>query len=454
MNKKQKVGIITSSICAIALAGGIIAGGTYALFTSESQTNIAVNSGKVAVVASISDFSAYTPKLIAVDGSSIINDSNIATKQSDNSYLFGNSGTVTLDNGLFSIDKMTPGDKVSFTVNVANSSNAKAKYRTVISFVEDDGLYNALYLSIGSEKLIFDENKKSYFAWKNLSLEDKTSEIPLTIEMPIDTGSEYQNKNCKIEIKVEAVQANANTVDEAGSLLYIANSADNEYIANELSDSLLSENITKIVYRNIVSEEDSTISQLIQQTFINSDSTLNLAGKTISVDSSNASSYNKATPVFMQVQNGATLTINDETNSGILTCEAGMSQVYGINVNNGKVVINGGNFYGALTAIQVKKGELEINGGFFDLAPTCKSVVPGSCAKYVINCIDASFKDGTAKISIKGGTFVNFNPSSEPEGNDTTYVAEGYKVVSSTHGSETWYTVVEDTSSTSSLVDE
>ena len=94
-----------------------------------------------------------------------------------------------------------------------------------------------------------------------------------------------------------------------------------------------------------------------------------------------------------------------------------------------------------MTAVQVQKGSLEINGGFFDMAPTCKAQVP-QYAKYVVNCIDAAWRDGTAKVSIKGGTFVNFDPSANPEGEGTSYVADGYMVVSEAHGSDTWYTVV------------
>ena len=95
-----------------------------------------------------------------------------------------------------------------------------------------------------------------------------------------------------------------------------------------------------------------------------------------------------------------------------------------------------------MTAIQVQKGELEINGGFFDMAPTCKAQVP-QYAKYVVNCIDANYKNGTAKITIRGGTFVNFDPSADPEGAGTSYVANGYKVISETQANgDVWYTVV------------
>ena len=53
MNKKQKSSIIIASLASIVIAGSLIAGSTYALFTSESKTNIAVTSGKVDVSATI-----------------------------------------------------------------------------------------------------------------------------------------------------------------------------------------------------------------------------------------------------------------------------------------------------------------------------------------------------------------------------------------------------------------
>lgn len=187
-----------------------------------------------------------------------------------------------------------------------------------------------------------------------------------------------------------------------------------------------------------LSNEQKNDSELVPQMTVTKDTTLDLNGNQLLVENKD---YGKATPALIAVT-GGTLTINGDDDS-IFSCEAGSHQVYGINVNGGSVVINGGKFYGALTAVQVQKGSLEINGGFFDMAPTCKGQVP-QYAKYVVNAIDANYRDGSATILIKGGTFVNFDPSADPEGKGTSYVADGYKVVSETHGSETWYTVVED----------
>ena len=185
---------------------------------------------------------------------------------------------------------------------------------------------------------------------------------------------------------------------------------------------------------------DKTVKTLVPQTTIQKDTTMDLSGKKIGiyVEDGAADPFGKASPVIITVNSG-TLTINGD---GEINCEAGNNQVYGINVLGGKVVVNSGKFYGAMTAIQVQKGELEINGGFFDMAPTCKAQVP-QYAKYVVNCIDANYKNGTAKITIRGGTFVNFDPSADPEGAGTSYVANGYKVISETQANgDVWYTVV------------
>lgn len=63
----------------------------------------------------------------------------------------------------------------------------------------------------------------------------------------------------------------------------------------------------------------------------------------------------------------------------------------------------------------------------------------------MLNCIDKAYKDGTANIIVKGGTFVNFNPANcKAEGAGTNFVAEGYGVVATPQANgDVWYTVVE-----------
>ena len=68
---------------------------------------------------------------------------------------------------------------------------------------------------------------------------------------------------------------------------------------------------------------------------------------------------------------------------------------------------------------------------------------------YLLNCYDANYKNGTAKIIVTGGRFYDFNPGdNNAEGEHTSFVAEGYHVEQSTvteDGVEhTVYTVKKD----------
>ena len=104
------------------------------------------------------------------------------------------------------------------------------------------------------------------------------------------------------------------------------------------------------------------------------------------------------------------------------------------------VTVNGGTYHGGGTTFNVQKGTLIVNGGFFQVTPD----VGTNDYRYTLNCIDANYKNGTAKIIVKGGTFVNFDPSNNlAEGEGTNFVADGYKVTSEKQSNgDIWYTVV------------
>lgn len=183
-----------------------------------------------------------------------------------------------------------------------------------------------------------------------------------------------------------------------------------------------------------VREED-----VVPQIPVTQDAMLDLSGKTlgISVDAGTSLPY---TPTLLSVMHGSTLTLDGD---GTVSAEAGANNSYAINVvEDSTLIINGGTYLGSMSAVQVEKGKAIINGGFFDLAPTCKKMAPDMVG-YLINCINEAYNSGEASVEIRGGTFVNFDPSDNPEGEGTSYVAEGYKVNKELQQSgEIWYTVV------------
>lgn len=57
----------------------------------------------------------------------------------------------------------------------------------------------------------------------------------------------------------------------------------------------------------------------------------------------------------------------------------------------------------------------------------------GEDKTYMLNCYDANYKNGTAKIIVTGGKFYDFNPAdNSAEGEHTSFVPEGYEVQVST----------------------
>ena len=111
-----------------------------------------------------------------------------------------------------------------------------------------------------------------------------------------------------------------------------------------------------------------------------------------------------------------------------------------VNGENIVVTVNGGFYHGGGTVFNVEKGTLIVNGGVFQVTPDGET---NDC-RYTLNCIDKNYKNGTANIIVKGGTFVNFDPSNNlAEGENTNFVAPGYKVISETQSNgDIWYTVV------------
>ena len=136
----------------------------------------------------------------------------------------------------------------------------------------------------------------------------------------------------------------------------------------------------------------------------------------------------------------------DLTITGNGTFKAKENDCYAVDVQDSTatVTIENGTFIGNVHAVYVYEGTANIKGGFYSVQQ--KYPDASKANEFVLNCYDANYKNGTAKIIVTGGTFVNFDPSNcKAEGAGTNFVATGYKVVSEAHGADTWYTVVPNT---------
>ena len=100
---------------------------------------------------------------------------------------------------------------------------------------------------------------------------------------------------------------------------------------------------------------------------------------------------------------------------------------YALDVRDGaNLVIENGEFIGNMHAVYVYEGSLTVNGGKFIVQQIYSATKP---YEFTLNMYDANRANGTATITVNGGSYYKFNPSNcAAEGEGTNFVAQGYSV--------------------------
>ena len=124
---------------------------------------------------------------------------------------------------------------------------------------------------------------------------------------------------------------------------------------------------------------------------------------------------------LLSVRAGGDLTI---TGNG--TLKAKENDCYAVDVQDGATLtIENGTFVGNIHAVYVYQGELTVKGGAYSIQQKYPDAAKAD--EFVLNCYDEHRTEGTAKITVTGGTFVKFNPANcAAEGAGTNFVAAGY----------------------------
>ena len=194
---KQTTKVLLSAVLTIALCVSVISGATFALFTSEASTNIAVTAGKVNVEASVDNLKLYS----------------METYMGDNVKVFANGGTADYVDGTLTLDKVTPGDKAEFSIVVTNSSNVDIQYRVVMK--AEGELASAIVAKATINGTEYDINSTSDATeWVDVVAQGAIDPIAMSVELPATVGNEYQEKSANVTITLEAVQGNALTSTE------------------------------------------------------------------------------------------------------------------------------------------------------------------------------------------------------------------------------------------------
>ena len=195
MNKK----LLLSSLMSIAMLASITTGATYALFTAEDTVNVNVTAGRVNVTARVLEtfsIKSLDTELVEVKGEGT----------------FSSGGKVTVDSqGNITLDRIVPGDRVEFTIDVVNDSNVDVNYRSILTATGGLELYSGLVVTI--DEAVYN-GMTAYSKWEYLTPGEGSRQVKVTIELPKEAGNEYQNLSTSIHYTVSALQGNAEIVKE------------------------------------------------------------------------------------------------------------------------------------------------------------------------------------------------------------------------------------------------
>lgn len=324
---------------------------------------------------------------------------------------------------------------------IVNTGNLALKYKLVVTGLDGDSkLLNVIRFTykIGTED--FALNEEGHLAANG----GETGLITVSATMASDAGNEYMGKTLdNVKFTVYATQdtvENDSFGNRYDQFATYAPSGEMYTVTNyeEAKRAFAAGGIITVNYLEVAGNKTEVADRLV----IKNPSVLNLDG------SAHIPGELEASDNWAVFYINADTTINASSAGGIL-CANKRNPAEGI-YNGGPyvahvsgegivVTVNGGTYHGGGTVFNVEKGTLIVNGGFFQVTPD----IDTNDYRYVLNCIDANYKNGTANIIVKGGTFVNFDPSNNlAEGVGTNFVADGYKVISEVHGEDTWYTVV------------
>ena len=451
--KNTKKALLTS-VLSMMLCMAMLIGSTFAWFTDS------VTSGKNIIKAGNLDISATVHELAAWDGGSYENkeiwnypvsytltQDFINKGTGDNVFAFPDEGENLNGNADFMSDSLfEPGKTFVKMIRVKNDGSLAAKIKLHFN-VEDGGLQDALWFALattdGEQEIQLNRQPMSGLnealnALSDLVLMPKgttgskfgdTIDIIFAYGMNEEAGNEYQKRSFEATMSILATQ-----------YTYEHDSFDDQYDKNAgypvINAAALKE---QLAGGGIVTVENS-IEMSNENTYegrytVTKDTVLNLHDSTLTFK-------NSATDESML--NIAALYIQD--GSFNLTAEEGGidSDFYGFYVGfadteyRPTLTIDGGT-YKAGSIVNVASGTVYIRGGLFDGRDVYGD---GETATYLLNCIDRTYKNGTANIIVTGGTFINFDPSNNTaEGAGTNFVPEGYSVISEVIDGNTYYTV-------------
>lgn len=338
-------------------------------------------------------------------------------------YLVGDFDTLTLENISPSVKS---GYDAASVKNVVISENNVKNLSLALDFQDGATITN------NSDKDITILNKNN-------------SEVAMTIVAPNSTvtlsNGQFTTLNAEVSDNTLIIKKNihidnlilakGNAIVEVARAEEVADIVENYTVAEGYTLShrvyhITNENSSKLggVGEMVLDEDITRTSSIVAPLAPAYDAVWNLNGHNITVEGTPKSG------VYLN-RYASNLEVKGE---GVIHAEG----AYGLwnAATTGKIIINDGVTIEAQThAVYAEKGVIEINGGTFKLTNWADADKDeNGNLKFLINCYDANYKNGSANIIVKGGKFYDFNPAeSYGELNGpVSFVAEGYGSVMTT----------------------
>ena len=394
----MKKKVLLSSLVTIVLCLCLIAGSTFALFTSTSQVNIAVTSGKVTMTASLDELTLYSAKGDAA-GALVDENGNTYSYEEKDNNTFTNGGTAVINAGTLTMELVTPGDKVSFQVLGANTSNVAIQYRYIIECTKGWDLAQGMIVTVNEAGLagaITTEALSTYTsAWTFLAVGADINPVTIDIELPISAGNEYQELETEYKVTVEAVQSNAVVEDNVDPVITTIELVSD---ATELTAMLTNDNVDYVI---VMEDMDATIAADVSNKYINAngkDVALKFTGNLDNVVVANIVDTNGNADAPINVA-GATgnITIVDSTLTDVANGTFG-AIVIGANVD---VMVDNCEFYGIGKSYGIRgnaSGDLVVtNSNFYNFGSW--AIIVNGCANGDVTVDNCSFT-ATANVGV------------------------------------------------------
>ena len=437
----KKKALITS-ILSIVMCLCLMTGATFALFTSTSTVNVAVTSGTVGVVATVTN-------------------TETGTTLGGDAY-----GTITDNgNGTYALNYMVAGDWAKFTIEVNNNSTVDVQYRIVTALSGE--LADEMTVQIADENANALANS-GYTKWMSASANESDLGVyTVTFSIAEDNTTANGGKTANLALIVEAIQGNA-VASEVTNQVLLTNALEMGGEVTVVNDITLPAEEGIVIAEGVNSTLDLNGKNIVVGAYNLGHGAI-LNNGSLTIDGDGVISAKAMNDGYGAIHNKGTLIVNDGTIQGA-NWGGSTSDFpdYAVVNNGGSTTVNGGNFEGTFGAICNKKGDLLINGGNFT-----SEEIPG-CTRYlicgfgdsatVINdgnftftctganstgaCLIGSWGNNTVEINggvfdanegafaysndsivIKGGTFKNSAKKVYGGYTIEKFVADGYKVV-------------------------